>query len=226
MQKKYNSQLVPFARQLRSEMTKEERHLWYDFLRTYPIRFSRQKVLGKYIADFYSAKVGLVIELDGSQHYEEKNMEADAARTAFLEGYDLKVIRIPNNEIAQNFRGVCEYIDSVVKQRLKAPLGHKGPIPPIRGKWPEGPIGVGTLSAKRTEGIRTLQISEHSEIYTRSPPSFSPKMPPPLIMQGMTRGGFSGCRLGFSQASFSSFSLAFFSAFASWSGQEVSFMPQ
>lgn len=126
MQKKYNSQLVPFARQLRSEMTKEERHLWYDFLRTYPIRFSRQEVLGKYIADFYSAKVGLVIELDGSQHYEEKNMEADAARTAFLEGYDLEVIRIPNNEIAQNFRGVCEYIDSVVKQRLKAPLGHKG----------------------------------------------------------------------------------------------------
>ena len=54
MQKKYNSQLVPFARQLRSEMTKEERHLWYDFLRTYPIRFSRQKILGKYIADFYS----------------------------------------------------------------------------------------------------------------------------------------------------------------------------
>ena len=54
MQKKYNSQLVPFARQLRSEMTKEERHLWYDFLRTYPIRFSRQKVLVKYIADFYS----------------------------------------------------------------------------------------------------------------------------------------------------------------------------
>ena len=54
MQKKYNLQLVPFARQLRSEMTKEERHLWYDFLRTYPIRFSRQKVLGKYIADFYS----------------------------------------------------------------------------------------------------------------------------------------------------------------------------
>ena len=163
MQKKYNSQLVPFARQLRSEMTKEERHLWYDFLRTYPIRFSRQKVLGKYIADFYSAKVGLVIELDGSQHYEEKNMEADAARTAFLEGYDLKVIRIPNNEIAQNFRGVCEYIDSVVKQRLKAPLGHKGLIPPIRGKWPEGPKGVGTLSAKLTEGMRTSQISEHSE---------------------------------------------------------------
>ena len=122
MQKKHNPQLVPFAKQLRREMTKEERHLWYDFLRSYPIRFSRQKVLGKYIADFYCAKAGLVVELDGSQHYEEKNMESDAARTAFLEEYDLKVIRIPNNEIAQNFRGVCEYIDLTVKQRLKAPI--------------------------------------------------------------------------------------------------------
>ena len=64
MQKKYNSQLVPFARQLRSEMTKEERHLWYDFLRTYPIRFSRQKVLGKYIADFYSGTYACTARFD------------------------------------------------------------------------------------------------------------------------------------------------------------------
>ena len=52
MQSKHNKQLVPFAKQLRKEMTKEERHLWYDFLRFHPARFSRQKVLGKYIADF------------------------------------------------------------------------------------------------------------------------------------------------------------------------------
>ena len=52
MQSKHNKQLVPLAKQLRKEMTKEERHLWYDFLRSYPVRFSRQKVLGKYIADF------------------------------------------------------------------------------------------------------------------------------------------------------------------------------
>ncbi len=64
MQSKHNKQLVPFAKQLRKEMTKEERHLWYDFLRSYPVRFSRQKVLGKYIADFYSAQAKLVIELD------------------------------------------------------------------------------------------------------------------------------------------------------------------
>ena len=64
MQPKHNKQLVPLAKQLRKEMTKEERHLWYDFLRSYPVRFSRQKVLGKYIADFYCAEAKLVIELD------------------------------------------------------------------------------------------------------------------------------------------------------------------
>ena len=118
MQSKYNKQLVPFAKQLRKEMTKEERHLGYDFLRTYPVRFSRQKVLGKYIADFYSAEAKLVIELDGSQHYEDDNLEKDAERTAFLEGYGLTIIRIPNNEVSRNFRGVCEYIDTAVRQSL------------------------------------------------------------------------------------------------------------
>ena len=118
MQRKYNKQLVPFAKQLRREMTKEERHLWYDFLRSYPVRFSRQKVLGKYIADFYSAEAKLVIELDGSQHYEDGNMEKDTERTTFLEGYGLTVIRIPNNEVIRNFQGVCEYINAAVKQSL------------------------------------------------------------------------------------------------------------
>ncbi len=72
MQHKHNNSLVPFAKRLRKEMTKAERHLWYDFLRGHSARFSRQKVLGKYIADFYSAKAKLVIELDGSQHGEKK----------------------------------------------------------------------------------------------------------------------------------------------------------
>ncbi|MBE5795490.1 MAG: DUF559 domain-containing protein [Clostridiales bacterium] len=99
-------------------MTKEERHLWYDFLRSYPVRFSRQKVFGKYIADFYSAEAKLVIELDGSQHYEDRSIAKDADRTAFLDGYGLTVFRIPNNEFSRNFRGVCEYIDAIVKQSL------------------------------------------------------------------------------------------------------------
>ena len=118
MQRKHNKQLVPLAKQLRREMTKEERHLWYDFLRSYPVKFSRQKVLGKYIADFYSAEARIVIELDGSQHYEKENSEKDAERTAFLESYGLTVIRIPNNEVSRNFRGVCEYIDIAVRQSL------------------------------------------------------------------------------------------------------------
>ena len=118
MQSKHNKQLVPLAKQLRKEMTKEERHLWYDFLRTYPVRFSRQKVLGKYIADFYSAEARLVIELDGSQHYENDNMEKDAERTDYLKGYGLKVIRIPNNKVSRNFRGVGEHIDATGRQSL------------------------------------------------------------------------------------------------------------
>ena len=118
MQSKHNKQLVPLAKQLRKEMTKEERHLWYDFLRTYSVRFSRQKVLGNYIADFYSAEARLVIELDGSQHYEDGNTQKDAERTAFLENYGLTVIRIPNNKVTKNFQYVCEYIDTAVRQSL------------------------------------------------------------------------------------------------------------
>ena len=88
MQSKHNRQLVPLAKQLRKEMTKEERHLWYDFLR-----------------------------------YEPDNIQKDNERTEFLKGYGLKIVRIPNNEVAQNFRGVCEYIDAAVKQSLSQPLG-------------------------------------------------------------------------------------------------------
>ena len=118
MQSKYNNQLIPLAKQMRKEMTKEERRLWYDYLRGYPVRFSRQKVLGKYIADFYCAKARLVIELDGSQHFDNANIRKDDERTAFIERYGLRVIRIPNNEVSQNFSGVCEYIDLAVKQSL------------------------------------------------------------------------------------------------------------
>ena len=118
MDRKHNKSIVYNARTLRKNMTKEERHLWYDFLRKYDVKFLRQKVLGKYIVDFYSAEVKLIIELDGSQHYDSSGIEKDNERTEYLEQYGLKVLRIPNNEINQNFRGVCEYIDSIVKQSL------------------------------------------------------------------------------------------------------------
>ena len=118
MQSKHNKQLVPFAKQLRKEMTKEERHLWYDFLRTYPVRFSRQKVLGKHIADFYSAEAKLVIELDGSQHYEPEYHEADMCRDAYLQEIGCKILRYSNGDINFRFRQVCEDILSHLEVAL------------------------------------------------------------------------------------------------------------
>ena len=111
MERKHNSDLTQRAKALRKNMTKEERHLWYDFLKDYPVRFLRQKVIDNYIVDFYCHDARLIIELDGSQHYEEKGQKKDAIRTEKLEQRNLSVIHIPNNEINRNFRGVCEYID-------------------------------------------------------------------------------------------------------------------
>ncbi len=118
MDYKHNKLNVPLARILRKNMTKEERHLWYDFLRNYEIKFLRQKPIGNYIVDFYCAQAKLVIELDGSQHFTEINIEKDTERTKILEQYGITVVRIPNNQVNQNFTGVCEYIDAIVKQSL------------------------------------------------------------------------------------------------------------
>lgn len=118
MERKHNKKLVPLAKSLRKNMTKEERYLWYDFLRNYPIRFIRQKILGRYIADFYCAKANLVIELDGSQHYENNGNAYDEERTEYLKGYGITVVRISNIDIMRNFEGVCMYIDDMVKQSL------------------------------------------------------------------------------------------------------------
>ena len=116
--RKHNKSLVPFAKNLRKNMTKEERHLWYDFLRKYPVKFTRQMVLGEYIADFYSAQAQIVIELDGSQHYTSDAKEYDLIRTEFLEQYGIQVVRINNMEIVKNFDGVCRYIDKIVNRTI------------------------------------------------------------------------------------------------------------
>ncbi len=116
MPQKYNRELISNAKSLRKNMTKEERHLWYDYLRTYPKKFVRQKVLGKYIADFYCASANLVIELDGSQHYKEDGIKYDEIRTEFLQEFGIQVIRIPNNQVNMNFTGVCEYIDEYMRK--------------------------------------------------------------------------------------------------------------
>ena len=117
MDNRRNHKLVENARNLRREMTKEERHLWYDCLRDHPAKFRRQAVFGKYIADFYCAKAKLVIELDGSQHYEPQNQRDDQVRTEYLETFGVTVIRIANTDVMRNFRGVCEYIDGLIQSR-------------------------------------------------------------------------------------------------------------
>ena len=119
MDRKYNPSLVQNARDLRKNMTNEERHLWYDFLRNYPVKFSRQKVLGKYIVDFYCPSAKLAVEIDGSQHYEPSGKMYDDARTEYLQQFGLLVLRVSNYEINSNFYGVCDKIDSLVKQRMK-----------------------------------------------------------------------------------------------------------
>ncbi len=130
MEYKHNKKLVPLAKDLRKNMTKEERHLWYDYLRHYPVRFMRQKIVGTYILDFYCAQANLAIELDGSQHYSEEGARNDAKRTEELKQYGISIIRIPNNEVNQNFVGVCEYIDLRVKQSLRTSDtgAHKAPL--------------------------------------------------------------------------------------------------
>ena len=113
--KNYNKANIPLARILRKNMTPWERKLWYDYLRSYPLRFQRQKALGNYIADFYCAKARLVVELDGGEHYIPQQSEKDNLRTKELEEMNLTVLRICNLDIDRNFCGVCEHIDSVVK---------------------------------------------------------------------------------------------------------------
>lgn len=90
--------------------------MWYDFLRTYPLLFLRQKIIGGYIADFYCAKAGLIVEIDGSQHYQDGAAEYDAARTEYFGSLGLKVVRLSNIEVNKNFRGVCKYIDKIVNE--------------------------------------------------------------------------------------------------------------
>jgi very-short-patch-repair endonuclease len=118
MSLEYNKKNITLAKNLRKNATPQENHLWYDFLSKYKVRFQRQKAIDNFIADFYCDKAKLIIEIDGSQHYTADGKQKDEFRTEILEGYNLKVIRFTNRQIDNNFRGVCEYIDKIVKASL------------------------------------------------------------------------------------------------------------
>ena len=112
-----NPKLTPYARELRKNMTQEERKLWYFFLRHLSVPVKRQKTLGYYIVDFYCHRGRIVIELDGSQHFEDAALVYDRKRDAYLESLGLKVLRYTNLDIAKNFTGVCDDILMQLEQR-------------------------------------------------------------------------------------------------------------
>ena len=118
MNDQYNKKLVNNAKSLRKGMTKEERHLWYDFLKQIPVTVHRQKVLGSYIVDFYIAAAKIVIELDGSQHYEPEHHKADMRRDAYLQEIGCKILRYSNGDINLRFRQVCEDVLSHLEVAL------------------------------------------------------------------------------------------------------------
>ena len=117
--RKHNSNLTPNARELRKNMTKQEKHLWYDFLRNYPVRILRQKVIDSFVADFYCAEAKLVIEVDGSQHFTEDGKQYDYEREQIMRQYGLETIRYTNNEIDRKFSDVCSDIDMQIKNRMR-----------------------------------------------------------------------------------------------------------
>ena len=117
-----NDKLLETARKLRREMTRHERHLWYDFLRTYPIKIYKQRIIGNYIADFYCASAKLVIELDGSQHFTDEGIENDQIRDEFMRELGLTILRFTNFDIDRNFINICNQIDSIIKEKINDQL--------------------------------------------------------------------------------------------------------
>ena len=113
-----HNKLLRNSQHLRKNMTKEERHLWYDFLKTYPVQFRRQYPVGSYIVDFYCYRAKLVIEPDGSQHCEPDAVAYDQLRTHYLQQQGLYVLRISNRDVMAQFRSVCEAIDAAVRDRI------------------------------------------------------------------------------------------------------------
>ena len=111
----YNKNLISRARKLRKNATPEENKLWYQYLSKQTNRCLRQKILGNYIVDFYCPKKKIAIELDGSQHYTEHGINYDNKRTKVLKNNNVQVIRITNNEIKNNFEGVCEYLNLLLE---------------------------------------------------------------------------------------------------------------
>ena len=106
----YNKKLIANAQELRRNMTAEERHLWYDFLKMLPIPVKRQKNIENYILDFYIPSAKLAIEIDGRQHKLPEHLEQDRIRDEFLNGSGIAVVRYSNDDIRNRFQAVAKDI--------------------------------------------------------------------------------------------------------------------
>ena len=116
---KSDETLLSYARELRREMTPHERKLWYLFLQKYPVKIYKQTIIERYIVDFYCAPAKLVIEIDGTQHYEEDGKARDKARDEILRSLGLTVLRFSNRDFDRDFHAVCEMIDQTIRDRVK-----------------------------------------------------------------------------------------------------------
>ena len=160
----YDSRLNERAKDLRRKMTPQERKLWYAFLRTYPVKIYKQRIIKFFVVDFYCAEARLVIELDGSQHYTEQGKVYDEERSAIMEGYGIEVLRFSNREVNQQFDAVCERIDERIRCRMAElrngtvacgttfQSGLRPPAPLV-GKTPSGRREMSRIA---TEGGRPL----------------------------------------------------------------------
>ena len=119
---------LKYARELRKNMTAQERRLWYGFLRSHRVKFYKQRPAGPYIVDFYAHRGKLVVELDGGQHYEAAGLARDRERDAYLSAHGLRVLRFSNLDVDRNFPGVCQAIDLALSQA--SPFGGGGTAKP------------------------------------------------------------------------------------------------
>jgi very-short-patch-repair endonuclease len=117
----YRRNLKSRARNLRRDPTFAERKLWYEFLSRHSEKFTRQKPLGTYIADFYCAQKQLVIEVDGDSHFTAEGDAYDRRRTGALGVHRIHVLRFTNGEVMHEFDAVCARIDAVLRSSAEQP---------------------------------------------------------------------------------------------------------
>ena len=175
----HNPRLTANAKDLRKSMTKEERHLWFDCLKGLPAVFHRQKTIGSYIVDFYCASAKLVIELDGSQHYDAKGIKTDIKRDAFLHGLGLTVKRYSNADINNRFSGVCEDIYSFILLMQNTSSGRhihtlKAALPQYSPNGESAPgAGERRLPSSRWNGLRRPGGPHRCSCRRKRPPAYA-----------------------------------------------------